>query len=946
MAKVLHTCTGCVPIDVSIIDTYVALLKMLNAGRGPAGDSAYEVAVKNGFEGTEEEWLESLVGPQGEQGIQGIQGETGPIGPAGINDGPVAVSVGSSTGTPSGTAYVHDGVLSISFNGVKGEQGNSGYSGAAGELEVVNNRYQGGATSAWSAEQGKLLSEETTYIDDAYQAVTIDQSEYTVASYYINSGTGKWSTSVSGKHIMLDVSNAKKIKVVANAEHNAYVIFVSRFMIGDSGKTAPVIGTTLIVSAGKTGYASIPVGAVGAAVTYGTTDETYGWANKPAAIVLYNDRVNVVSEELDTSKTITVSPMYVDRARIADSVIGSDNSTSIIFPVKQGDLLMADFMFTGSAIRYGFCSLPPVGGMGTYMYEETTKADTQIHYSRKAPIDGYYFLCDNVSGTEFTSFSVRIKNEDVGAVVSDESNSRDSINEIFEHISPFSEVDFSELTKRKYRVGRDGLYYSDSARHVVIPVESGGKIKVIKNEDRTFAAICWLTEKGTLGSMNPAPLVPDTYRIQIDTDDATVFDIPEGANYCYVLTLDGGVDYTPEYVGYAKPLSEVLPDNSVPAIFKNNPQDEYEPLMLAARRAHYYSEFLTPAPTTLAWFTDVHGDRVATENVLMWEEKYSTLIDDIIATGDQAETHFYQNFDWWAETGANNILQVIGNHDAWATQSQFKQADYPGLTFNDMVEDTYGSTGNYVIKPRYVYDKYFAPFVSGWNVVQPDNAEANGQCYYYKDYPAIRLIVLDMMHCARGADWDGSTISSSAQLTWFASVLEDARTNNKPVVVATHMSPAFAIDMKYIPCKYNTTKFDGTTTTADATKFAYRYVDDFITAGGEFVCWLVGHSHNDKIYTIKTGTSTEQFVVCLTCASARNPSSIARGSAGIRVVGTKTEDAFNVISFDTARKLIKIVRVGQSISDMMERYQQLTYRYADSTDDYNNPLSKGLVSCD
>lgn len=35
------------------------------------GYSAYEVAVLNGYTGTEEEWLESLVGPQGPQGIEG-----------------------------------------------------------------------------------------------------------------------------------------------------------------------------------------------------------------------------------------------------------------------------------------------------------------------------------------------------------------------------------------------------------------------------------------------------------------------------------------------------------------------------------------------------------------------------------------------------------------------------------------------------------------------------------------------------------------------------------------------------------------------------------------------------------------------------------------------------------------------------------------------------------
>lgn len=33
--------------------------------KGDQGISAYQVAVENGFEGTEEQWLQSLVGPQG-----------------------------------------------------------------------------------------------------------------------------------------------------------------------------------------------------------------------------------------------------------------------------------------------------------------------------------------------------------------------------------------------------------------------------------------------------------------------------------------------------------------------------------------------------------------------------------------------------------------------------------------------------------------------------------------------------------------------------------------------------------------------------------------------------------------------------------------------------------------------------------------------------------------
>lgn len=52
-------------------------------GMGTPGKSAYEVAVDNGFEGTEEDWLASLVGPEGPQGPEGPEGPEGPQGPEG-----------------------------------------------------------------------------------------------------------------------------------------------------------------------------------------------------------------------------------------------------------------------------------------------------------------------------------------------------------------------------------------------------------------------------------------------------------------------------------------------------------------------------------------------------------------------------------------------------------------------------------------------------------------------------------------------------------------------------------------------------------------------------------------------------------------------------------------------------------------------------------------------
>ena len=61
---------------------------------GKDGKSACEIAVEHGYQGTEEQWLESLkgqqgpignTGPQGEPGIPGKDGTQGPPGPAGAD---------------------------------------------------------------------------------------------------------------------------------------------------------------------------------------------------------------------------------------------------------------------------------------------------------------------------------------------------------------------------------------------------------------------------------------------------------------------------------------------------------------------------------------------------------------------------------------------------------------------------------------------------------------------------------------------------------------------------------------------------------------------------------------------------------------------------------------------------------------------------------------------
>lgn len=70
-----------------------------SGGQGPAGDSAYQVWLDEGNTGTEQDFLDSLVGAQGPAGADGNDGAQGDQGPAG-NDG--ADGQGVPTGGTAG----------------------------------------------------------------------------------------------------------------------------------------------------------------------------------------------------------------------------------------------------------------------------------------------------------------------------------------------------------------------------------------------------------------------------------------------------------------------------------------------------------------------------------------------------------------------------------------------------------------------------------------------------------------------------------------------------------------------------------------------------------------------------------------------------------------------------------------------------------------------------
>lgn len=107
---------------------------------GPAGSdgsdglSAYEVAVADGYSGTEADWLDSLVGPQGEIGESFTVDATGPTADRSLHDSEAAGF--SFLDTTTGELFIREGASGWS-DGIpfgKGDKGDKGDTGDQGSI--------------------------------------------------------------------------------------------------------------------------------------------------------------------------------------------------------------------------------------------------------------------------------------------------------------------------------------------------------------------------------------------------------------------------------------------------------------------------------------------------------------------------------------------------------------------------------------------------------------------------------------------------------------------------------------------------------------------------------------------------------------------------------------------------------------------------------------------
>lgn len=294
-----------------------------------------------------------------------------------------------------------------------------------------------------------------------------------------------------------------------------------------------------------------------------------------------------------------------------------------------------------------------------------------------------------------------------------------------------------------------------------------------------------------------------------------------------------------------------------------------------------------PQPVVLLHFSDIHQSATELIRIVELKNKYSSMIDDAICTGDMVGQRYANGMAWWtAVDGAEDILMAIGNHDALA--------DPTGYDWSQLASQSDQ------------YDQYFSPYISNWGCTYTSD-----KTYYYKDYSAkkVRLIVLN---CMLTGDDD------TEQLSWFAeTALAGAKTAGYSVVVAVHYMP---YSPQKIACNFSSLdKSVGSDLLANAYLNA---VDGFVQGGGEFICYIAGHVHYDIF--VKSTAYPNQYCICVDALNV-NQSNVYSDTQ--RTNGMKSQDLANLVVIDTASKVVKIIRVGADMDHYLRSKKCMTFKY-------------------
>lgn len=379
-------------------------------------------------------------------------------------------------------------------------------------------------------------------------------------------------------------------------------------------------------------------------------------------------------------------------------------------------------------------------------------------------------------------------------------------------------------------------------------------------------------------------------------------------------------------------------------------------------------------------FSDIHDDDTSARRIKDFVNEFKTIdgktaIDDVVFTGDLVGFTYGASLskNEWKDWGFETYLWGTGNHDI-----------IPGEISSSIFAN--GSSWGRV--PHLdIYNKYIAPYVANWGVVQPSDAATKGKNYYYKDYPQLgyRLLMCDCFNYRKPyKDVNGVLteientfdykrnhyISSTDNM----STITDATVGLIVYVGANSVYNGYVIDEVNdgVPTKwskitfkddeeYQSEQLEWLSTELDNAKTlgyhciigmhctpsitssvdgvgAFNTVGSELLSGGDWInqCKKIADtcdtfvSNGGIIACMLCGhTHRDEFnyhndILCITISCAKSTND---DSNDIRVDGERSHDANNLLAFNKGKGILTIQRIGVNKDSFGQGKNFLVYDY-------------------
>ena len=261
--------------------------------QGPAGTnglSAYELAKLNGFTGTVQEWLASLVGPSGSSSGNGVPGPTGSPGPKGDK---------GDTGSTGLQGPI----------GLTGPQGPKGDTGAAGKDGIAS------LPIVLSTKSSDFSSSQECSSGDVVKGLKYEDGKLSFLCDSVGSSNGSDSDSSNNSGGSISSNSVSTTKCSGSTGFANGLSYVSDKLTITCTSTMPNFGDDAVVngtSGGRLAYdgsnftLTIPAGVLGSTTTLDPSNDQCDGTEKVSGLTLVNNVLKVVCDPDETASISTV----------------------------------------------------------------------------------------------------------------------------------------------------------------------------------------------------------------------------------------------------------------------------------------------------------------------------------------------------------------------------------------------------------------------------------------------------------------------------------------------------------------------------------------------------------------------------------------------------------------------------------------------------------------